>query len=244
MAEGTMSDRDTAGAMQALKVAQSYIDDFMNQDIDYKKIEVLKQATRYIKIAEEKDPDAAIPDSDGAAYAQQTVNSLAATALFYESQISSTSAKAFDEDSEKYTRPYYTEAKNCLVRALEYQPTKLQYREHLVDALIGLRDQPGALEVAREGLRLSPNSIEAQKLIDRVEGTRKVAPATASELFYKDHQHDFFLAYQIGLVVLVIILLYYLQFILAALVAGGLVLWTWWANKQYESKQRWKDYRQ
>jgi hypothetical protein len=161
-----LKPRDTDGAIEDMRLAHSYLDDWMTKKGDH----VLGFAAKYIELARTKDPDARLSveltsgerRGEMATYSQ---DELAATALFYESQIHS---------FKDAPRDRLLKAAELLKRALSYNPHSVQLRRHLAEVYLNLHDKQSALAVAEEAMTVNSKNLDARKLHDFVES----APVT------------------------------------------------------------------
>lgn len=158
-----------AAAIEDLRLARSYIDDI---DKDKGTIRAnLAFAAKYVERARTKDPAAKLttvgPKGEPVTY---SLDDIAADLLFTEAVY-----ELAGDPSEQKKR----QAIETFERALKFAPYHVGYRSQLADVYLDLYDRAAALELAREGVRLSPNDINARKLLDRIES----APETKRPSF-------------------------------------------------------------
>lgn len=168
---------NTEAAVEDMRLARSYLDDWMNAKggIKEAKKSDLSFAAKYVAVARTKDPNAKliIEDKQSKEPQSYTQDDLAAETLFYESQYHS--GENADEQNLK-------KARDILRQALTYKPESIQYREHLADVFINLHDKNSALHVAYQALRIAPYDLRARKLLDRVDAAEQTYPAPNTEL--------------------------------------------------------------
>jgi len=149
-----------------MRLAHSYLEDW----IDKKGNHVLGLAAKYIELARTKDANATLSletkkGEHKGEILTYSLDELAGTTLFYQSQIHSY------PDAPQVE---LEQARDLLKRALAYVPTSVQYRHHLADVYLDLHDKQSALAITQEALSASPKDLEARKLQDHVEN----APTT------------------------------------------------------------------
>lgn len=149
----------TAEAIEEMRLARSYIEDIGKRKGDTRTN--LAFATKHLANARAKDPAARldVPDSKGNPV-PFSIDDIAGEALFCEAVL-----ELAGEPSEDKKR----EVVETLKKTLQYQPYALHARERLADLYLDLYDRASAVEVAREGVRVSPDSLDARKLLDRIE---------------------------------------------------------------------------
>ena len=157
---------DPPGAIEDMRLARSYLDDWIDKKGDH----VLGLAAKYIELARTKDANASLSleikkGEDKGEIITYSLDELAGTTLFYQSQIHSYPDAPRDQ---------LEQTRDLLKRALAYVPTSVQYRRHLADVYLDLHDKQSALEVTQEALSANPKDLEARKLQDHVEN----APTT------------------------------------------------------------------
>lgn len=163
-----MSERDTDGAMQDMRMAYSYFEDWSNPSLTREEEnKFLALATKYIESARSKDPEATVALSTKYGVLHWTINELAAQALINES------VPYFKYEGNKKA---IRQGLEILRRALAYDPGNNDIRERIADACLDLYDHAGALAMAREAVKLNPTDIDARKFLDRIEAARRTPP--------------------------------------------------------------------
>ena len=159
---------DPEGAIEDMRLAHSYLEDWLTNKGDH----VLGLAAQYIESARTKDPNAKLATEikkgeNKGEVLTYTLNELAGTTLFYQSQLHS------------YTdapRKDLVRARNLLTRAIAYDPYTVQFRRHLVDVHLNLHNKQRALAVAGEALASDPKNLDARKLLDHVQNAPETSP--------------------------------------------------------------------
>jgi tetratricopeptide (TPR) repeat protein len=158
--------RDTQGAIEDMRLAKSYLDDWKEKK-DAPRSN-LSFAARYLAQARAKDPDAKLVLDEGkddpAIYTQ---DDLSADALFFEAQLHLRTGA---------TKKELKQARDIIKKALAYTPYSVLYLSTLADVYLDLHDKPSALAAAQEALRLNPKSLDARKLLDRIEAAPHTQP--------------------------------------------------------------------
>ncbi len=163
---------DTNGAVEDMRLARSYIDDWYEKPADSS---VLSFAASYIEKARQKDPDAklVIPsknkDEDPDFYSQ---NELAGEVLYLEALV------GYEPTAP---RDSLIRTAQTLKRAIAFSPYSIVYRSKLADVYLNLYDRQSALAVAHEALSANPTILDARKLVDRIEAAPDLTPPTFFE---------------------------------------------------------------
>ena len=150
-----------------MRLARSYLDDWYEKSAERS---ALSFAASYIEKARGKDPDAKLvvptknKDDDPDVYSQ---NDLAGEVLYCEALI------GYEPTAP---RDILIRAAQTLSRAIAFCPYSIAYRSKLADVYLDLYDRKSALVVAREALAANPKTLDARKLVDRIEAAPDLQP--------------------------------------------------------------------
>lgn len=161
----------TEAAIRDLRVARSYLDEWY--DTPNPSGELISRAARYIEEARAKDPTATIETTDKHGRSvTRTIDSMAGEALFIEASLQVTGQPS---------RQDLVLARITLEKALGFAPYMVAYRAKLAEVLLDLYQRDRALEIAQEGVRLSPDNVDAIKLLDKISAAPDLKPPTHFE---------------------------------------------------------------
>lgn len=166
---------DTQTAERLLKLAFSYLDDFIAKDAsDDAMTAAYNMAAKKVAEARSHDPDVTIDviDIDGEEKTL-TIDDLAKRALFYEGLYNS----MFPDNTYRLEK-----AEAAFQKALRYEPNDALTHHKLGDVLLNLKRRDEAAVHLREAVKFNPDNMEAQKILDRLEMDPSLGmPASAME---------------------------------------------------------------
>jgi hypothetical protein len=166
---------DPEGALEDMRLAHSYLEDWEKQK-SLDKLDILAFAAKYIDKARQKDPNAKLIVETQDSQDALSLDDLSGRTLFYEGQHYAT----FHDDRNKLKN-----AVDIFRRAIAYKPYSIQFRQHLADVYLNLHDKKNALLVARDALEASPTDLDARKLFDRIEAAPVTYPPARFDEFLK-----------------------------------------------------------
>ena len=158
---------DTDGAVQDMRLAHSYLQDWYDVKTHEEERKLLALASKYIASARSKDPDATVQVPSKYGPLTYTINELVSLALRHEA------APYFKYKSDK------KEMRKGIVllkKALEYEPNSISIRKEIAETSLDIYDHPTALAMAQESVKLRPNDIETRKFLDQIEAAPRTAP--------------------------------------------------------------------
>ena len=158
---------DTEGAVQDMRLAHSYLEDWVEAKTHDEERKLLALATKYIESARSKDPTATVQVQTAYGKRTFTINGLTSQSLQHEAA------------------PYFKYRANkkqmrkgivLLKKALEYEPNSTWIRKEIARESLNIYDYPTALAMAQECVALVPNDVETRKFLDQIEAAPRTAP--------------------------------------------------------------------